>query len=107
MRKKGTFKDLMLILDDIEQQSKDHITFALFNRDKINHFHEANKGRIDEFRERVNAMTMDHGKIDEAGNLMMTAIEGKPAALFKSAEDKSAFQNRYWQLLGEEIHLTL
>lgn len=107
MRKKTNFRELSLLLQDIEQQSNAHPTFTLFHRDKIKEFYESNRGRIDELGERTQGVLKQYAKLDERGMPLIIQTPQGPQIQFKSDEDLKEYQKFYYELLKEEIYLSL
>jgi len=107
MRKKSKFQDLMVILNDIDRQSKLSPTYAIFHRDKIQEFKKSNSERIAEFYARMDQITQKYALLNPTGQPTMGQKDGEPMILFKDDTAKDAFQKEYWALLGEEIYLTL
>ena len=106
MTKQTTYRELMYIMQDIENQTREHITFMLFNRHKVAEFKKENRAVIARFDQHLQQILNKYGKKGEDGKILMTQTEqGAPVMQFNSDDDQELFKTEYNQFLNLNIQL--
>lgn len=107
MRKKSTFKELMLIIEDIQSQAAIHPTFNIFHKEQIKFFYKQNVTAIGEMDATIRILTKSYVQHDGNNNPMMAINDKGPAYAFKDDAARDQFQKEYWEFLGKEVYLSL
>lgn len=107
MRKKSIFKELMMIIEDIQAQSAAHPTFNLFHKEQIKFFYKQNAAAIGEMDGTIRLLVKSYVQQDAQGNPVMAVNGQGPVYAFKDEVARDQFQKEYWEFLGKEVYLSL
>lgn len=107
MRKKSTFKELMMIIDDIQSQSAAHPTFNLFHKEQIKFFYKQNVSAIGEMDATIQILTRSYVLHDGNKNPMMAVNDKGPVYAFRDDAARDQFQKEYFEFLSKEVYLSL
>lgn len=94
MKQNGTYWDLKKFRDDINSQIQEHVTFAMFHKQKISDFRTRNKMKLEHMDKCVKQMIKDFVEHDNEGNPIIVKKEGQPDVYQYESEEKKAAHDK-------------
>lgn len=101
-----TYKDLLMILLDIQNYQQTSPAFMVFNAPKIKRFYEQNRLRIDALNRNMSTLAEKHVKKTSEGRYSIVKVNGIDEYEFENDEDKLAYGKEYNEFMskGFELH---